>query len=79
MNVYVHSAIDEFAIKLFSSYKKALDKFFSEWEESLKSHTNRIKTAKLLTSPSSLKKIDEFISDTTESSIQLSIKSRYST
>jgi hypothetical protein len=38
MNAYVNSAVDEFAIKLFSSYKKALEKFFSEWEDSLRSH-----------------------------------------
>jgi len=76
MNAYVHSALDEFAAQLFSSYKKSLEKYFNEWENTLKTHKSRIKAAKLLTSTASLKSIDEFIAATSEASIQLSIKSR---
>ena len=76
INAYVHNSLDEFAGRLFSSYKKALEKFFREWEDSLRTHKNRIKAAKTLTSPSSLNKIDAFITATSEASMQLSIKYR---
>ncbi len=63
MNEYLYNSLDSFVSELNQQYTSALEQFINEWYKCLRDYLRQIEVVKVITEPSALIKIDNFVMD----------------